>query len=433
MENEEFVTQCINKYKESIESYPYNINLIDELHANENAHSRILSKLLQYRDTRKQTYPILESFLKRFKIILEENNNRLKIERPKFTCEEPVKSESRNGRIDLYIEDETYAIIIENKINDAPEQKDQLSRYINDKKKNQSNIFVFYLSKNGISPTETSLNSKEREELENENRLHLVSYQQDILYWLEEEVLPYCIIKEEILASALKQYVDHLKGLFLLRSQDREVKETMKSEILKLLEIDGISDKNKIIEELFKKIEKERKKLAKHYESNGEEDYVGKIVDIMESTRTEIVYDYFSEWREKIRILIGGRQNLEIEHNFIDKDKNFGNQYPRVGIKFKYQNIDFCCIIEANLSKNDNPYIAFWTINYNKKPAIIDFLKDLKDNKYKVFDKFKINKKENTNSWFYTNKIKENYNEIYDIFENICNETIDQLNESNSN
>lgn len=29
---------------------PYNLNVIDELHANENAHSRILCKLLQYQD-----------------------------------------------------------------------------------------------------------------------------------------------------------------------------------------------------------------------------------------------------------------------------------------------------------------------------------------------------------------------------------------------
>ena len=40
----------INKFKEvydkEIQKLPYHINLIDELHANENAHSRILEKLL---------------------------------------------------------------------------------------------------------------------------------------------------------------------------------------------------------------------------------------------------------------------------------------------------------------------------------------------------------------------------------------------------
>ena len=39
---------------------PYNVNVIDELHANENAHSRILIKLLQY--PRDGKLPILESF-----------------------------------------------------------------------------------------------------------------------------------------------------------------------------------------------------------------------------------------------------------------------------------------------------------------------------------------------------------------------------------
>ena len=37
---------------------PYHINVIDELHINENAHSRILLKLLQFRNT-KGEYEIL--------------------------------------------------------------------------------------------------------------------------------------------------------------------------------------------------------------------------------------------------------------------------------------------------------------------------------------------------------------------------------------
>lgn len=40
------INTLIDKHKEVMKSYPYNINIIDELHADENAHSRILMKLL---------------------------------------------------------------------------------------------------------------------------------------------------------------------------------------------------------------------------------------------------------------------------------------------------------------------------------------------------------------------------------------------------
>ena len=40
----------------------YNANIITELHANENAHSRILRMFLQYDDGKKE-YPILRKFL----------------------------------------------------------------------------------------------------------------------------------------------------------------------------------------------------------------------------------------------------------------------------------------------------------------------------------------------------------------------------------
>ena len=59
---------------------PYSINLLDELHANENAHSRILSKLLQFPEKIQDhtLYPILDLFLKK----LEEPFSQLVQHRP---------------------------------------------------------------------------------------------------------------------------------------------------------------------------------------------------------------------------------------------------------------------------------------------------------------------------------------------------------------
>ena len=50
------------KYSELLPQMPYNINVIDELHINENGHSRILTKLLQFKN-QDGRYEILESLL----------------------------------------------------------------------------------------------------------------------------------------------------------------------------------------------------------------------------------------------------------------------------------------------------------------------------------------------------------------------------------
>ena len=49
------------EYEENL--LPFHFNVIDELHANENAHSRILQKILLYK--RQNKYPFLLSFLEK--------------------------------------------------------------------------------------------------------------------------------------------------------------------------------------------------------------------------------------------------------------------------------------------------------------------------------------------------------------------------------
>ena len=84
----------------------YHINVIDELHANENAHSRILAKLLQQKSHNR--FEILESFIEYLTEQKTASFYNLKIESPIITQE--------TERIDLWIRDKTYSIIIENKI-----------------------------------------------------------------------------------------------------------------------------------------------------------------------------------------------------------------------------------------------------------------------------------------------------------------------------
>jgi hypothetical protein len=58
-----------------------------------------------------------------------------------------------------------------------------------------------------------------------------LSFKSHILPWLKEEILPNCIIKEELLISAIKQYIDHLEGLFWMRPSQKKL--IMDKELLK--------------------------------------------------------------------------------------------------------------------------------------------------------------------------------------------------------
>ena len=104
-------------------SLPYHLNVIDELHINENAHSRILCKLLQYQ-SESGKYEFLESLI-RFIVNKDKHNvsfSKIEIKNPEITQEKE--------RIDLWVKDKDFAIIFENKVCDANDQEAQIARYI---------------------------------------------------------------------------------------------------------------------------------------------------------------------------------------------------------------------------------------------------------------------------------------------------------------
>ena len=102
-------------YKREVRNkYPYHVNPIEEIRANENANSRILGTLLRYEHNGE--YKILRSFLERML--------------PEFRIEKLSKPviESEQYRIDLSVREAgKYAIIFENKIHKAVLQKNQLA------------------------------------------------------------------------------------------------------------------------------------------------------------------------------------------------------------------------------------------------------------------------------------------------------------------
>ena len=203
---------------------PYNFNLIDELKANEDAHTRILLKLLSYNPAGEYV------FLKSFISMMCTHNHGLefphaKIHKPKITF--------NREHIDGLIEEATheYAIIIENKINWAADQNQQLFRYFNTVKQHsvpEHNIFVVYLTLDGRKEVSSiSLPDWLKKRLINEKRFIEMNYRDNILPWLRQDILPEIKIKENLIECGVRQYIDHLEGRLNLRDSEKPIKAIM--------------------------------------------------------------------------------------------------------------------------------------------------------------------------------------------------------------
>ena len=208
-----FISEFAERYRKEEEKLPYHINLIDELHADENAHSRILAKLLR-QEMPKGEFEILKSFIQYLKEKSISFGN-INIENPEITQE--------TERIDLWVRDRDYAIVIENKIHWAPDQDKQLARYIDSTKKEfkEEQIYVIYLSPTYDKEPDEQTWGKYKETFK-DRYLHL-SFREDILSWLTNKVLPNVRLKDKFLSSALEQYIDHLEGKFDLRTINNNI------------------------------------------------------------------------------------------------------------------------------------------------------------------------------------------------------------------
>ncbi|MCD8043589.1 MAG: PD-(D/E)XK nuclease family protein [Tannerellaceae bacterium] len=218
-------------YRKEREKLPYHINLIDELHANENAHTRILVKLLKYYRP-DAGYVILRSFMERMGIAAG-NVSVPTVHSPRIDC--------NNEFIDALIEEpRKYGIIIENKVHNAVDQQKQLETYMNRVLSHGvalGNIWVIYLTRDGSKEvSETSITPERKAKLG--RRFVPMNYREHILPWLKEKVLPNCLIKEEWLVTALKQYIDHLEGMFGLRSVEADMNRALQQHLLTIYNVD---------------------------------------------------------------------------------------------------------------------------------------------------------------------------------------------------
>ena len=283
------------RYKRLKEKLPYHINVIDELHVNENANSRILASLLQYNENGE--YTLLKSFIR----------NRLSDW--DIDVSEPQIS-SEDWRIDLLVREKgKYAIIFENKIYDAILQKNQLARYII-KMRNEDfdpeQIYVVFLPPQKYDPTDCSWKvpigecetccdaakcpNKNSLKAEFEDRFKIITFREDIIAWLEEDVIPNCRQKETYLYTAAMQYLDYLNGYFDLRTINKKMNMELREYLIEKLQLANKTDEQQLeilnnktdeIQRLLNQMNEIKTSLNNRIDWNSWNSYIPKIKEVV--------------------------------------------------------------------------------------------------------------------------------------------------------
>ena len=330
----EFLKEFGGIYDKKKTYLPYHINLIDELHADENAHSRIFAKLLRYKE--KDKYPFLEKFLN------DVCNFNLSIEKPK------VKKVDSCGRIDIPIFDKKYVVVIENKVTDkAPDQNGekggQLARYIETIRDNYrrelQDIFVVYTPKYTREPSDDCWKNKNEfsHKINFKLRFRSLSYRDVVYPWFKNEILPVINKKDIYLRSAVEQYIDHLEGMFSLRKIDKKMNMELQKFIKQKFEL---NDENP--EEAIEILS------AKEREINNA---ISQINQLKSQYKKMLVINYFEKWEKQLK---KDFSNFKIVSDKFKLNKKVIN----IGIIFTIDNKNYAAIIECNDYNKLNIYFG---------------------------------------------------------------------------
>jgi len=199
-----------------------NFNLFKNLHLNENQHSNLLKKLLTVSGKHGQGNLFLKSFLEM--INFPYNNEEWKVGKE-------LKS-GKKGRIDLIIHTDNKSIIIENKINNAINQQNQLYRYWNNAiyKNNINESKIIYLAKskkdkdyvkhlaNSIQkPNNPTYNKLIHLPDVLEHKVEILGFKEDIIPWLKnclKKISSEKCSNETVLRLkfTLEQYIEFLEN-----------------------------------------------------------------------------------------------------------------------------------------------------------------------------------------------------------------------------
>jgi hypothetical protein len=332
------ITKFSSVYENQISKLPYRLNLLDDLSTNENAHSKFLIRLLQHQ-------PALKNFLTFINI--DDNYNfsfdTSIINKPLLTYEVM--------RIDgLIRENNKYAIIIENKIHNAVEQEHQIGRYINKCKSigfNINQIYIIYLTKTK-SDSHSNQTWGEYDINDFNTRYTKISYKSKILPWLEH-FLNSLSSEEELIKSAIVQYIDHLKHFF----NNKQIYFNMNTELQNFLstELNLSSDNAENIEIVERKIN-EIKNLNEQ------------LAELSKVSKKKL----FEDWKKNL--------NERFESEGVEKFYQTKDSLIKTGIVMEYNGKKFSVLVEYNYN---SIYFGFGRHYSSEKfePEIIELLKTI--------------------------------------------------------
>ena len=404
MTNEEiyrnFREEVVKKQNSIQKAYHFNVLDAQCGHIVENSHTNILMQLLQYKN--QYGYVFLEDFisLAGFDIHIEKNDD------IQFNTEyfNKVKLGNKNdkkkqGRIDgLVCCKNKFAIIIENKINGAGNQPNQLSRYvdaiINDEIVScMEQVWIVFLTREGIEdPDPDSVQYlKEKELLDKKNtdddnitgpHYFSCTYRDNIFDWLKESVLPIVMHKEESLYSGLVQYIDFLEGMLGKRDSALiiELKQWFQEQEFWENQV-GIIEQNEFLHGLYNFVTDIRSKQTKSKKYDNEI----KIIDLFRTIIDEIL-------EEPMMNFLDVTKNYFVQNKLISMDSYHLNHHPSyyyITIRDKKWPKGVCfgwALLGINMLVDDGSKKTNYTlfVNLNKCECKNDGLKKaLEDNGFK--------------------------------------------------
>ncbi len=312
---------------------PYHLNVIDELHINENGHSRILSKLLQYKADNHH-YELLESLINYLNDVTRSNIFE------KINVKNPLITQDKE-RIDLWVREANhYAIIFENKIYNAADQEAQLSRYINKTKAqnfNEDQIYVIYLSQNGVEePAKQSWGEYYESDIFKKRYMN-ASFRHHILPWLKDKVLPNLRMKETAIHSSLVQYIDYLEGLFNKRINNITIDMKLDNSIKDKLNLDQQKnniDKTERLKEII----------------NDVNTLLTQLSNLKDEYRKETIEEYSIKWKDELNQLYPSLKPAK-NNCHIGVTLNYKEEY--FNVRISEDNQLYCQIDKYGYDKTD--------------------------------------------------------------------------------
>lgn len=211
------------KRQEDEKGESYNLFKVIDMTSNETSvHSAFLADLLNPKGLHHMRDTFLRLFTDEFLNGMSFSTETAVVEREKYIG--PVTT-TTGGRLDIIVTDaDKKAIIIENKIY-ASDQENQLIRYHNYAEKNTSEHKLFYLSLDGTVHDEDKTAKHDNKELIEEEHYFTISYESDILKWLEqcrEKVVDKPLIREGI--SHYINLIKHLTNQTISKEMEKDLK-----------------------------------------------------------------------------------------------------------------------------------------------------------------------------------------------------------------